>query len=100
MTAREPATFSRPDSEYQLWYPRLTFTQWDTILCDCGEDDVRALDEVFVEKGHMQLLDGEKVWAWLSSFVKSFSHVLTHDGPITSMCHVRPQTLGYMTLMH
>ncbi|KZV60534.1 hypothetical protein PENSPDRAFT_340371 [Peniophora sp. CONT] len=77
--ARDPLCFERPDTLYQVWYPRLTFTQWDSVLYDCGEDEARGLDDVFAQGGHVRLIDGEHVWSWLTGFVKPFSQVLAHN---------------------
>lgn len=83
--AREPRFFEIPDTVYRVWYPRLTFTHWGTRLCDCGEDDTSALDDVFAQNGHLHLIDGERVWSWLTSFTGYFGHVLAHNSP-RGMC--------------
>ena len=78
-TAQGPHYFERSDTLYQVWYPRLTFTQWGTVLCDCGEDETHTLDDVFTHHEHVQLIDGERVWAWLAGCAKPLSNVLSHN---------------------
>ncbi|VDB84521.1 unnamed protein product [Peniophora sp. CBMAI 1063] len=84
LEARDPQYFELHDTLYRVYYPRLTFTQWGSVLCDCGEDDIRALDDLLAQGEHLRLINGDGVWTWMTGFVRPFSHVLSHNNSRTS----------------